>query len=95
MQLLMALIGPIVWAIRRLTKPRSREMSARGYALHSVCFPSSFLPLSTPRRAMITGNVVRPVVCTSDLSVLNDLPVLSITTMYMMVISGTGSRLGE
>ena len=28
--------GSIVWAFRRLKKPRSREMSARGYALHSV-----------------------------------------------------------
>ena len=30
-------IGSIVWAFRRLKKPRSWEMSARGYALHSVC----------------------------------------------------------
>ena len=32
----------IVWAFRRLKKPRSREMSARGYALHSVCHQLSF-----------------------------------------------------
>ena len=31
-----AVVGSIVWALRRLKKPRSREMSARGYALHSV-----------------------------------------------------------
>ena len=37
-------VGSIVWAFRRLKKPRSREMSARSYALHSVClnFPSFF-----------------------------------------------------
>ena len=29
-------VGFIVWAFRRLKNPRSREMSARGYALHSV-----------------------------------------------------------
>ena len=31
-----AVQGSIVWAFRRLKKPRSREMSPRGYALHSV-----------------------------------------------------------
>ena len=31
-----AVVGSIVWAFRRLKKPRSREMSVRGYALHSV-----------------------------------------------------------
>ena len=31
-----AAVGSIVWAFRRFKKPRSREMSARGYALHSV-----------------------------------------------------------
>ena len=30
-------VGSIVWAFRKLRKPRSREMSALGYALHSVC----------------------------------------------------------
>ena len=43
-----AVVGSIVWAFRRLKKPRSREMSARGYALHSVCPRLSFfLQLST------------------------------------------------
>ena len=37
-----ALVGSIVWAFRRLKKPRIREMSARGYALHSVCPHLSF-----------------------------------------------------
>ena len=32
----------IVWAFRRLKKPRYREMSARGYALHNVCPQLSF-----------------------------------------------------
>ena len=37
---------PYVWAFHRLKKPRCREMSARGYALHSVCPQLSFfLPL--------------------------------------------------
>ena len=31
-----AVAGSIVWAFRRLKKPRSREMSARSHALHSV-----------------------------------------------------------
>ena len=31
-----AVVGSIVWGFRRLKKPRCREMSARGYALHSV-----------------------------------------------------------
>ena len=32
-----AVVGGIVWTFRRLKKPRNGEMSARGYALHSVC----------------------------------------------------------
>ena len=36
-----AVVGSIVWAFRGLKKPRSREMSARGYALHSVCLQLS------------------------------------------------------
>ena len=40
-----AVVGSIVWALHRLKKPRSREMSARGYALHSVCPQLSYLPL--------------------------------------------------
>ena len=32
-----AVVGCIVWAFRRPKKPRSREMSVRGYALHRVC----------------------------------------------------------
>ena len=30
------LVGCIVWEFRRLKNPRCRDMSARGYALHSV-----------------------------------------------------------
>ena len=30
-------VGSVVWALRGLKKPRSRDMSARGYALHCVC----------------------------------------------------------
>ena len=40
-----AVVGFIVWAFRRLKKPRSREMSARGYVLYSVyalIFPYRF-----------------------------------------------------
>ena len=32
-----AVVGSIIWAFRRLKKPMCREMSARGYALDSVC----------------------------------------------------------
>ena len=35
-------VGSIVWVFRRLKKPRNREMSARVYALHSVCTQLSF-----------------------------------------------------
>ena len=38
-----AVVGSIVWVFRRLKKPRSREMSARVYALHSVRPQLSFL----------------------------------------------------
>ena len=42
-------VGSIVWAFRRLKKPMSREMSARGYALHSLR-PQllSFCPIYKP-----------------------------------------------
>ena len=36
-------VGCIVWAFSKLKKPRCREMSARGYALHSVYPQLSFL----------------------------------------------------
>ena len=35
-------VGSIVWALRRLKNLWSREMSARGYALHCVCPQFSF-----------------------------------------------------
>ena len=38
-----AVVGSIVWAFRRLKKPRCREMSAPGYALYTVCPQISFL----------------------------------------------------
>ena len=44
-----AVVGSIVWAFRRLKKPRSREMIARGYALHSVCHHISFHPKNNER----------------------------------------------
>ena len=37
-----SVVGSIVWAFLRLKKPRSREMSARGYALHRICPQISF-----------------------------------------------------
>ena len=37
MAVVQAVVGSIVWAFCRLKKPRSREMSARSYAFHSVC----------------------------------------------------------
>ena len=45
-------VGSIVWAFRRLGKPRSREMSARGYALYSLCPQVSFTFFPGGRRAM-------------------------------------------
>ena len=41
-----AAVGSIVWAFRRLKKSRSQEMSARGYALHSVSPKLSFYHFS-------------------------------------------------
>ena len=46
-----AVVGSIVWAFRRLKKPRCREMSVRGYALHSVPHQLSFF-LFPQRRLM-------------------------------------------
>ena len=51
-----AVVGSIVWALRRLKKPSSREMSARGYALHSVCPQLSFLPFSNVRAVQDVGS---------------------------------------
>ena len=39
-----ALIGSFVSEFRRLKKPRSREMSARGYVLHITYVPKNFFP---------------------------------------------------
>ena len=39
-----AVVGSIVWAFRWLKKPRCREMSARGYALHKV-YPQLSFPV--------------------------------------------------
>ena len=40
-------VGSIVWGFRRLKNPSCREISARGYALHSVCPNFRFFPLLT------------------------------------------------
>ena len=39
-----AVVGSIVWAFRRLKNPKRKEMSARGYAFHSICPQLPFLP---------------------------------------------------
>ena len=39
-----AVVGSIFWTFRRLKRPRSGEMSARGYALYSFCPQLSFFP---------------------------------------------------
>ena len=56
-----AIVGSIVWAFRRFKKPRCREMSARGYALHSVSCPelSVFLPSLISCRLSCFGQFVR------------------------------------
>ena len=41
-----AVVGSVVWAFRRLKKPRYREMSAHSYALYSVCPQLSFFLFS-------------------------------------------------
>ena len=45
-----AVVGSIVYAFRRLKKRRSREISARGYALHSVCSQLSFIFIVSKKR---------------------------------------------
>ena len=45
-----AVVGSIVWAFRKLKKPRCRVMSARGYALHSVC-PQLFFQVEAKQPA--------------------------------------------
>ena len=52
-----AVAGSIVWAFRRLKKPRCREMSARGYALDSVCPQLSFFS-STPNDSFMCVIVI-------------------------------------
>ena len=47
-------VGSIVWAFRRLKKPRYREMSARGYALYSVC-PQPFFCFLEARCVSLFG----------------------------------------
>ena len=45
-------VGSIFWAFLRLRKSKSREMSARGYAVQSVCHHLSFLlPKAADRTA--------------------------------------------
>ena len=51
------MIGFIIRAFRRLKKPRSLEMRARGYALHSVCPQLSFFfSYSTVRNKIATDS---------------------------------------
>ena len=56
-----AVVGSIVWAFRRLKKPRCREMSARGYALYSVCPQLSFFASITYKQVLRFGH--DPLVC--------------------------------
>ena len=50
-----AVVGSVVSAFRRLKKPRSRQMSARGYALPSL--PPTFLPF--PERHFASDTTTR------------------------------------
>ena len=55
-----AVVGSIVWVFSRLKKPRCWEMSARGYAIHSVCPKLIFFPLIStfrvgPTVVLLTG----------------------------------------
>ena len=65
-----AVVGSIVWAFRVLKKPRCREMSARGYALHSVCPQLSFFfPLiMTSRSLHVTSSSSLVANCASRLA---------------------------
>ena len=64
----MAVVFSIVWAFRRLKKPsRASNMSARGYALYSMCPQLSFFPYDIQAaRCMQTlanksrGNLTQP-----------------------------------
>ena len=46
--------GSIVWAFRRLKKPRCPEMSARIYAIHRVC-PQLFFAQLSGKKSYIEG----------------------------------------
>ena len=50
-----AVVGSIVWAFRRLEEPRCREMSARGYALYSVCSNFPFFPAAVSYQHRVSG----------------------------------------
>ena len=54
----LAVVGSIVWTFRRLKKPRCREMSARSYALHSVCPKQINFPLSILQKIDIRSYIL-------------------------------------
>ena len=53
-----AVFGPIVWAFRRHKKPRYRKISARGYALHSVCPQHPFPSLNIVSRYILHSDTL-------------------------------------
>ena len=61
-----AVVGSIVGAFRRFKNPRSQEMSARGYALYSVCPQLSFFPFSNVKMAVsLESKKNRKIICKS------------------------------
>ena len=50
-----AVVGSIVCVFRKFKKPRFWEMSARGYALHSVCPWTAFLLFHGGRVTKVWG----------------------------------------
>ena len=63
-------MGSIVWAFGRLKNLRSRKMSARGCALHSVC-PQLFFFLFGSHRLAIHSLTIGPVLHLENISTLN------------------------
>ena len=60
-----AVVGSVVWAFRWFKKPRCREVSARGYALYSVC-PLSFTFHKSIHLSMISaGRLASGCQCTA------------------------------
>ena len=70
----LAVVGSIVWAFRRLKKLKSREMSARGYALYSIYLLSFFSRWATCSKMAVSE-------LTGKLSVKTDVSLVQVPSI--------------